>query len=120
MAGGRTTRHPNILRSFICSSLLSLSACADATDLCADAGGVALQILGSGGPIADDGRASTAYIIWADGRSKILIDATLPAGVHEVVWDGRDEQGRAVSEGVYFHRLQLGGERVARRLILLR
>ena len=75
MAGGRTTRHPNILRSFICSSLLSLSACASAADLCANASGVALQILGSGGPIADDGRASSAYIVWVDGASKVLVDA---------------------------------------------
>ncbi|MGA9575761.1 MAG: MBL fold metallo-hydrolase [Lysobacterales bacterium] len=34
-----------------------------------------LQVLGSGGPIADDGRASSGYLIWIDGRSKILIDA---------------------------------------------
>ncbi len=36
--------------------------------------GVALQVLGSGGPIADDARASTAYVVWADGRSRALID----------------------------------------------
>jgi ribonuclease BN (tRNA processing enzyme) len=34
-----------------------------------------LQVLGSGGPIADDGRASSAYLVWVDGKSKILIDA---------------------------------------------
>jgi ribonuclease BN (tRNA processing enzyme) len=37
--------------------------------------GVALQILGSGGPIADDGRASSAYLVWIDGESRYLIDA---------------------------------------------
>ena len=40
-----------------------------------DADGVILQVLGSGGPIADDDRASTAYVIWIDGQSKVLIDA---------------------------------------------
>jgi len=34
-----------------------------------------LQVLGSGGPIADDGRASSGYLIWIDGRSRFLIDA---------------------------------------------
>jgi len=34
-----------------------------------------LQILGSGGPIADDGRASSGYILWVDGQSRVLIDA---------------------------------------------
>jgi ribonuclease BN (tRNA processing enzyme) len=42
---------------------------------CAPADGVALQVLGSGGPIADDGRASTSYIVWVDGRSRVLVDA---------------------------------------------
>ena len=34
-----------------------------------------LQVLGSGGPIADDGRASSGYLVWIDGRSRFLIDA---------------------------------------------
>jgi len=37
--------------------------------------GTALQVLGSGGPIADDGRASTGYLVWIDGKSRILVDA---------------------------------------------
>ncbi len=36
--------------------------------------GVALQVLGSGGPIADDGRASAGYLIWHDGRARVLVD----------------------------------------------
>ena len=35
---------------------------------------VALQVLGSGGPEMGDKRASSAYIIWIDGKSKVLID----------------------------------------------
>ncbi len=35
---------------------------------------VALQVLGSGGPEMNDKRASSAYIIWIDGKSRILID----------------------------------------------
>ena len=42
---------------------------------CPPASGVAVQVLGSGGPIADDGRASSAYLIWVDGKSRVLIDA---------------------------------------------
>ncbi len=36
--------------------------------------GVALQVLGSGGPIADDGRAGSGYLIWHDGRARALVD----------------------------------------------
>lgn len=35
---------------------------------------VTLQVLGSGGPENGDKRASTGYLIWIDGKSKILID----------------------------------------------
>lgn len=41
---------------------------------CPQTSGVALQVLGSGGPIADDGRASASYIVWINGRSRVLID----------------------------------------------
>ncbi|RLA70208.1 MAG: MBL fold metallo-hydrolase [Epsilonproteobacteria bacterium] len=35
---------------------------------------VTLQVLGSGGPESGDKRASSSYLIWIDGKSKILID----------------------------------------------
>ena len=55
--------------------LLSICWKATAGEQCPPARGVALQVLGSGGPIADDGRASAGYILWVDGQSKFLIDA---------------------------------------------
>jgi ribonuclease BN (tRNA processing enzyme) len=42
---------------------------------CPNPDGVVLQVLGSGGPIADDGRASSGYLVWVDGKSRVLIDA---------------------------------------------
>ena len=36
--------------------------------------GVWLQVLGSGGPELDDGRASTGYLIWNEGKARLLID----------------------------------------------
>ncbi len=42
---------------------------------CPPDSGIAVQVLGSGGPIADDARASSAYLVWIDGASKILVDA---------------------------------------------
>ncbi len=42
------------------------------------------------------------------------------AGEHVVVWDGRDEAGRAVPSGVYLVRLRLGDELRTRKLELLR
>ena len=50
-------------------------ACAASQPQCPPANGVALQVLGSGGPIADDARASSSYLVWRDGESVALIDA---------------------------------------------
>lgn len=35
---------------------------------------LAVQVLGSGGPIADDARASSAYLVWVDGKARLLVD----------------------------------------------
>ncbi|MCB9700260.1 MAG: MBL fold metallo-hydrolase [Myxococcales bacterium] len=40
----------------------------------ADGRGVALQVLGSGGPIADDRRASSGYLVWSEGEARALVD----------------------------------------------
>ena len=37
--------------------------------------GVQVQILGSGGPELEDKRASSSYLVWQDGRPRILIDS---------------------------------------------
>ncbi len=36
---------------------------------------IALQILGSGGPIADDHRAGASNLVWIDGKARLLVDA---------------------------------------------
>ena len=38
-------------------------------------GRFAVEVLGSGGPLADDSRASAGYLVWVDGEAKLLIDA---------------------------------------------
>ncbi len=53
----------------ILTSILSVSTWA----ACLEAG-VQIQILGSGGPADSGGRASSSYIIWIDGVSRIMLD----------------------------------------------
>ena len=36
--------------------------------------GIELQVLGSGGPEVQDKRASSGYLIWQDGKARVLID----------------------------------------------
>lgn len=42
---------------------------------CPDESTVAVQVLGSGGPEATDQRASSGYLIWYQGRARLLVDA---------------------------------------------
>lgn len=53
--------------------LLLLLQAAQAASSCGGAG-IALQVLGSGGPEITDQRASSGYLIWQDGRAHVLID----------------------------------------------
>jgi len=69
------------IRSFINELMLllavamALAPCARAETECDALSGAVLQVLGSGGPIADDARASSAYVVWIDGKARVLIDA---------------------------------------------
>jgi len=37
--------------------------------------GITLQVLGSGGPVGSDKRASSGYLVWRNGRAQVMIDA---------------------------------------------
>ena len=49
-----------------------------------------------------------------------LVDGERPAGVHEVVWDGRNLSGIAVSTGVYFYKIDAGAFRDVRKMVLMK
>jgi hypothetical protein len=50
----------------------------------------------------------------------ILDDVALPSGPHAAAWDGRDESGRQVAQGVYVCELAAGAGRARRSIVLLR
>ena len=47
-------------------------------------------------------------------------EATQTAGMHRVIWHGRDSAGRAVASGIYFCALESTGFRQVRKLLLVR
>jgi ribonuclease BN (tRNA processing enzyme) len=59
------------LLSFLLSCALLPSAAAQSCG----SQGVAVQVLGSGGPELQDKRASSSYLVWENGQPRILIDA---------------------------------------------
>lgn len=57
----------------------------------------------------------------ATGRTvRDLVSPALPAGAHEMVWDGRDDSGKAVSSGTYIARLKMGNFTASHRMTLMK
>jgi ribonuclease BN (tRNA processing enzyme) len=55
--------------------LVSVCGVAPATAQSCGAKGLAVQVLGSGGPEMQDKRASTSYLIWDHGKARVIVDA---------------------------------------------
>lgn len=53
-------------------------------------------------------------------RVRRLVDAALPAGRHEAIWDGCDDDGRALASGAYVARLAAGEVRLLRKMTLIK
>ncbi len=52
---------------------------------------------------------------------RTLVNGKYRAGRHEVVWDGRDDGGNAVSSGIYLYRLSVPGKyRAVKKLLLVK
>ena len=55
------------------------------------------------------------------GRTvRTLVVAPKTAGEHAASWDGRDEGGSLVASGVYFVRVEAGGQAATRKILLLK
>jgi ribonuclease BN (tRNA processing enzyme) len=65
------TKH---LQSFIICSLMVCAASSAATAQSCAGGPATVQILGSGGPAINRERASASYLLWLDGRARMLVD----------------------------------------------
>ena len=49
-----------------------------------------------------------------------LINETQAAGMHEVIWQGKDSDGNQVATGVYLYRLQAGDFVETKRMVFLK
>jgi hypothetical protein len=59
-------------------------------------------------------------VIDVAGRVVREIDAgRLASGAHDLVWDGRDREGRATPAGIYWLRVRVGAEEALRRVVRL-
>ncbi len=63
------------MRMALPAFLLALASSSAAEPQPCGTKGIAVQVLGSGGPELQDKRASTSYLVWQDGRARVLVDA---------------------------------------------
>jgi hypothetical protein len=49
-----------------------------------------------------------------------LVDAFMPAGYQEVIWDGSDKDGHTVASGVYFYKLRAGDFTDTKKMLMLK
>ena len=69
-------------------------------------------------PVRSDINLSVFNIL---GRKVATIaDDTYEAGYHSLIWDGRDSEGREVSSGVYFYRLDTDKFSECRKMLLIK
>lgn len=50
----------------------------------------------------------------------LIAGAAFAQGTHDVIWDGRDDHGRAVASGAYLSQLRVGDLKVSGRMTLVR
>jgi hypothetical protein len=65
-------------------------------------------------------RAELAVYSVTGQRIRTLAAGPMAAGTHTVIWDGRDDSGRAVSSGVYISRLAAGNSTVSGKMLLMK
>jgi flagellar hook assembly protein FlgD len=53
-------------------------------------------------------------------KVKTLFEDKVLSGIYEVIWDGKNDKGSEVTSGIYFYRLETGGFRQTKKMILLR
>jgi len=53
-------------------------------------------------------------------KVKTLVNETLPAGEHSVIWDRRDSNGKQVSSGIYFYKLKAGDYQKVKKMVLIK
>ncbi len=67
-------RPRSLVHALIFSAVLVVCRVSASAQSCGTTG-LAVQVLGSGGPEMQDKRASTSYLIWEHGRARVMVDA---------------------------------------------
>mgnify|MGYP000946331550 CR=1 FL=1 len=70
--------------------------------------------------IPQSGVASVKVYNLKGQQIRTLVNGEVAAGTHTVVWNGTDDNGTAVSSGVYFYRVENAGKVITKQMLLLK
>ena len=70
--------------------------------------------------LANPGQVSLEIFNQKGQLVNTLVNADLPAGNHQVEWNGRDSGGQTVSSGVYFYRMRSGKYSSTRKMVMMK
>ena len=60
------------------------------------------------------------YNVIGEEVSTLIDNEKRTAGYHAVVWDGRNDQGRLVSNGIYIYRLRSGSHTMVKKMVFVK
>lgn len=86
------------------------------------AGGRQTKAAVGGRPTADNSFTHATLKIYNILGQKVrtLVDEPKRAGSYEVIWDGKDDQGKDVASGIYFYQLTAGDYKETKKMTLIR
>jgi hypothetical protein len=70
--------------------------------------------------VPDEGPVRLRVFDVAGRLVRTLVNGRVAAGEGDVVWDGRDGDGRRLSSGVYFYRLETADRSLTKKSLLLK
>ena len=53
-------------------------------------------------------------------KVKSLLNEYRSAGDHKIVWDGKDEKGNDVGNGIYFYKMETEGYVETKKMVLMK
>jgi predicted glutamine amidotransferase len=70
--------------------------------------------------IPETGRVCITIYNIKGQKVKKLVDAENIAGLHKVIWNGHDENGRKAATGLYFYELKYKGQSVREKMLMIK
>jgi hypothetical protein len=62
----------------------------------------------------------TVYNSLGQSVKELVTNTSMPAGNHQIEWDGTNYSGKTVSSGIYLYRIEAGQHEVTKKMVLTR